>query len=173
MTINWFLRIIYMLFWLTLSANFPFFGIGMIWGLPAIVILSVWLGLSWHWQDNPTLLMFKTWFIGFLVISAIEVLRQYHLMDSEGVEAYLVKLKWSIGLSLITLFFSGLTLYVVQRIIQGLNRLFDFIDLWLAKETALYHKTWVYRKVVKFQKKIRGVQWRLKNWYEKYKTPSK
>jgi hypothetical protein len=157
------------LFWafiiLLVSANIPFLLIGPFWGAPAIILTTLWVGNSYRWRDSAYFIMLKFWFMGSFVVSLVEIVRQYHILEEKGVGAYLTRLQWCIGLGLICVLVSGILGGVLHSLMHLAEYLATQIELWIAQETKIYKKTYLYRKTVYWQKKINGVWWRLKNWF--------
>lgn len=157
------------LFWvfviLVISANIPFILIGPFWGLPAIILITLWIGNSYRWRDSVFFIMLKFWFMGSFVLSLVEIVRQYHILEEKGVGAYLTRLQWCIGLGLICVFVSGILGGLIHALMHLFNYLLNQIDLWVIEETKIYKKTWFHRKAVFFRKRIRGIWWRIANWF--------
>ena len=163
MRLPWFFKWLLCLLVLTFSANIPFVGIGMYWGAPAILLISLWVSSTWNWYDPAIFMAMKTWFFGLFCIALVEILRQYPLMNEFGVEAYLKKIQFSIILALIPLTVASIFMPLTHKTLHGLDYLTRKIEKWIKKEQEKYHRTWIYRRYFKFSKKLRGLGWRIHN----------
>lgn len=163
MQLPWLIRFIFTLLILLFSANFPFIGLGMFWGAPAILLMSFWLSSTWNWYDSALFIALKTWFLGGFCIALVEILRQYPIMESDGPQAYLSKLHLSILFALIPLTFASFFMAFFHKIFHIIDYVSRQIDGWIHKEQLRYRKTWMYRRYSKAMKYVRGFAWRIHN----------
>ena len=158
---------------LMVAANIPFFVVGMVYGFISIVIMALWVGLTWKWNDHPYFLMLKIWFMGGFVIAIVDILRFYPMAEQEGVIAYFSKLQWSIGLSLIPLLIAGPFTALLHWLLHVQLRIIQAVERWIQKEKEKYERTWVHRKIVKARKQVRGLVWRVRNFINSFKNKDK
>lgn len=107
--------------------------------------------------------------MGLFVIPIVDGLRFYAHIQDLGILGYINKLKWSVGLSLISLFVAGLLAFGVQLLFHLIHKLLLIIEAFIDKERAKYERTWIHRRIVKARKRIRGIGWRIHNFISKFK----
>lgn len=103
--------------------------------------------------------------MGSFVVSLVEIVRQFHVLEEKGVSAYFNTLKWTIGLALICVLVSGILGGISNSLMHFIDYVITKIELWFEKETKIYNKTWLHRKAVFLRKRISGAWWRIKNWF--------